>query len=33
MVFVEASLFTKLLPQHLSDDEYRRLQIHLEELK
>ncbi len=29
MVFVEASLFTKLLPHYLSDDEYRGLQIHL----
>ncbi len=29
MVFVEASLFTKLLPHYLSDDEYRGLQVHL----
>jgi hypothetical protein len=29
MVFVETSLFTKLLPGYLADDEYRLLQIHL----
>ncbi len=29
MVFVETSLFTKLLPGYLDDDEYRLLQIHL----
>ena len=29
MVFVETSLFTKLLPQYLDDDEYRLLQIYL----
>lgn len=26
MVFVETSIFSKLLPDYLSDDEYRRLQ-------
>ena len=31
MVFVETSLFTRALPTYLSDDEYRRLQIHLME--
>ena len=29
MVFVETSLFSKLLTQYLSDDEYRGLQNHL----
>lgn len=29
MVFVETSLFSKLLGDYLSDDEYRRLQAHL----
>lgn len=29
MVFVETSLFSKLLGDYLSDDEYRRLQSHL----
>ena len=29
MVFVETSLFTRLLADHLSDDEYRSLQSHL----
>src|SRR5258706_8668476 len=29
MVFVETSLFTKLLPAYLGDDDYRRLQNHL----
>lgn len=29
MVFVETSLFTKLLAEYLSDDEYRGLQNHL----
>lgn len=29
MVFVETSLFTKLLGDYLSDDEYRQLQNHL----
>ena len=29
MVFVETSLFSKLLGDYLSDDEYRRLQNHL----
>jgi mRNA-degrading endonuclease RelE of RelBE toxin-antitoxin system len=29
MVFVETSLFSKLLREYLSDDEYRRLQAHL----
>ncbi len=29
MVFVEATAFTKLLPDYLDDEEYRRLQVHL----
>lgn len=29
MVFVETSLFSKLLKSYLSDDEYRQLQNHL----
>ena len=29
MVFVETSLFSKLLPDYLGDDEYRGLQNHL----
>jgi hypothetical protein len=29
MVFVEASSFSKLLPDYLSDDEYRGFQIYL----
>lgn len=29
MVFVETSLFSKLLKSYLSDDEYRQLQSHL----
>ena len=29
MIFIETSLFTKLIPQYLSDDEYRGLQAHL----
>ena len=29
MVFVEATAFTKLLPDYLDDEEYRRLQAHL----
>ncbi len=29
MVFVETSLFSRLLGSYLSDDEYRRLQNHL----
>ena len=29
MVFVETTLFTKLLGDYLADDEYRRLQAHL----
>lgn len=29
MVFVETSLFSKLLPGYLDDEEYRLLQIHL----
>lgn len=29
MVFVETSLFTRLLPGHLDDDQYRALQTHL----
>lgn len=29
MVFVETSLFSKLLPDYLGDDEYRGLQSHL----
>lgn len=31
MVFVETSWFSRLLPDYLSDDEYRRLQSHLTE--
>jgi len=27
--FVEAPIFTELLPRYLSDDEYRELQLHL----
>jgi mRNA-degrading endonuclease RelE of RelBE toxin-antitoxin system len=29
MIFIEASAFSKLLPDYLSDDEYRGLQIYL----
>lgn len=29
MIFVETSLFSRLLHEHLSDEEYRRLQMHL----
>ena len=29
MVFVETSLFTKLLPGYLKDEDYRQLQSHL----
>jgi len=29
MVFIETSLFTKLLNKHLSDDEYQALQLYL----
>ncbi len=29
MVFVETSLFTRLLPGHLDDEQYRALQTHL----
>ena len=29
MVFIETSLFMKLLPEYLDDKEYRLLQIHL----
>jgi len=29
MIFIETSLFTKLLPNYLSDDEYRGLQAYL----
>lgn len=31
MVFIETSIFSKYLPEHLSDDEYRALQLHLME--
>ncbi|WP_299735591.1 type II toxin-antitoxin system RelE/ParE family toxin [uncultured Endozoicomonas sp.] len=31
MIFIETSKFTKLLPDYLSDDEYRMLQWHLQE--
>ena len=27
--FIEAPVFTRLLPRYLSDDEYRELQLHL----
>ncbi len=27
--FIEASLFTRLLPEYLTDDEYAQLQLHL----
>jgi mRNA-degrading endonuclease RelE of RelBE toxin-antitoxin system len=29
MIFIEASIFTRLLPKYLSDDEYRAFQWHL----
>ena len=29
MVFIETSLFTKLLPKYLSDDEYKAFQWHM----
>jgi len=29
MIFIEASIFTKLLPKYLSDDEYRAFQWYL----
>lgn len=29
MIFVETNIFSKLLHEHLSDDEYRRLQMYL----
>jgi hypothetical protein len=29
MIFIETSLFTKLLPDYLTDDEYRALQDYL----
>lgn len=29
MIFIEASTFTKLLPKHLNDEEYRALQTYL----
>jgi len=29
MIFIEASIFTKLLPDYLTDDEYRGLQMYL----
>lgn len=29
MIFIEASTFSKLLPDYLTDDEYRGLQIYL----
>lgn len=29
MEFIEAPLFTQLLPKYLSDDGYRTLQLHL----
>ncbi len=29
MVFIETSIFTKLMPKYLSDDEYRAFQSHL----
>ena len=29
MIFIEASLFTKLLPSYLNDEEYRALQTYL----
>ena len=29
MVFIETSLFSKILPKYLSDEEYRRLQSYL----
>jgi hypothetical protein len=29
MIFIEASVFTRLLPNYLSDDEYRALQWYL----
>lgn len=31
MLFVETSLFTKLLPQYLTDDEYREFQVFIVE--
>jgi hypothetical protein len=31
MVFIETSLFTKILPDYLSDDEYQALQVYLME--
>lgn len=27
--FIEAPVFTRLLPRHLNDDEYREFQLHL----
>jgi len=29
MIFIESSIFTKILPKYLSDDEYRAFQWHL----
>ena len=29
MIFIETSIFTRLLPKYLSDDEYRAFQWHL----
>ncbi len=29
MIFIESTIFTKLLPKYLNDDEYRALQWHL----
>lgn len=29
MIYIESSLFTKLLPKYLSDEEYRALQWYL----
>ncbi len=31
MVFIETLLFTKILPDYLSDDEYQALQVYLME--
>ena len=31
MIFVETSLFTRLLREHLNDEQYRGLQAHLVE--
>ena len=29
MIFIETTTFTKLLPEYLSDDDYRLLQVYL----